>query len=145
MTDAILRASQVSKSYGSSVALEPLDLELGEAGRGSITGLLGPNGSGKSTFLRILIGLVPPDAGEVTIDGARLSGDGTEVRRRATYAPGEIALFREMTGAEHLRWLLRGRDSGALNRGRQLCERLGLPLDKPVQAYSHGMKRQLLL
>jgi ABC-2 type transport system ATP-binding protein len=76
---------------------------------GAVAGLLGPNGSGKSTFLRCLLGLVRPDAGTARLDGVDLAGDGTAVRRRVAYAPGEIALYGEMRGRDHLDWLLRGR------------------------------------
>ena len=136
----------VSKRFGATVALEPLDIELGAHDRGAMIGLLGPNGSGKSTLLRILVGLVPPDSGSVSVDGIPLEGDGTAIRARAaTYAPGEIALYREMTGEQHLEWLLRGRERDALPRARAIAERLDLPLRARVRSYSHGMKRVVLL
>ena len=136
----------VSKRFGATVALEPLDIELGAHDRGAMIGLLGPNGSGKSTLLRILVGLAPPDSGSVSVDGIPLEGDGTAIRARAaTYAPGEIALYREMTGEQHLEWLLRGRERDALPRARAIAERLDLPLRARVRSYSHGMKRVVLL
>jgi len=122
------------------VALHPLDLELGPG----INGLLGPNGSDKSTFLRLLTGLVRPDSGEASLDGVRLRGDGTAVRRRVTYAPGELHLYGELTAAEQLDWLLRGRKRAARRRGRELIGELGLPLNDRVRTFSHGMKRQLV-
>jgi ABC-2 type transport system ATP-binding protein len=135
-------ARGLCRSFGAKAALQPIDLDLSP---GRIIGLLGPNGSGKSTLLRTLLGLVRPDAGEAWIDGVRLVGDGTAVRRRVTYAPGEIALFTEMTGADHLAWLLRGRDGEARRRATSIASDFGLPLAKRVRTYSHGMKRQLLL
>lgn len=80
-----ISARGVTRRFGDHLALHPLDLEV----RPGVTGLLGPNGSGKSTFMRCLVGLVRPDAGEVLIDGVRLTGDGVAVRRRVTYAPGD--------------------------------------------------------
>lgn len=106
--------------------------------------MLGPNGSGKSTFLRILIGLVPPDGGQATVAGVPLAGDGVEVRKRVTFAPGEIALYGELSADEQLNMLLRGRDRAAHARAKEVAERLGLPLIKRVHEFSHGMKRQLL-
>lgn len=118
-----------------------MDLDLGPGG---VTGLLGPNGSGKSTFMRCLTGLVKPDAGEASIDGVELEGDGTAIRKRVTYVPGELHLYSEMYGREHLLWLLRGREKSCHARAIELAEELGLPLDLKVRGYSHGMKRQLL-
>lgn len=138
---ATLSVRGLTKRFGANLALAPLDLELGPGG---IVGLLGPNGSGKSTFLRLLTGLVPRDGGAATVAGVELAGDGTAVRERASYAPGEIGLYRELTAREHLAWFLRGRDAGALPRAIVLAAQLGLPLEKRVRAFSHGMKRQLM-
>jgi len=141
-SDGRIIACGIARSFGTKVALAPTDLDL-EAG--SIVGLLGPNGSGKSTLLRCLLGLVPRDAGTARLDGVELSGDGTAVRKRVAYAPGEIELHAEMRGKDHLDWLLRGRGDGASVRARSIAEDFGLPLDRRVRTYSHGMKRQLLL
>jgi len=134
-------ARGLRRRFGTKEALAGVDLELGPGG---VIGLLGPNGSGKSTLLRILTGLTRADAGEVEIDGVKLEGDGLGVRQRLSYAPGEIALYGELSGAAMLEFLLRGRTAGALSRGRDLCARLGLPLERRVRGWSHGMKRQLL-
>jgi len=131
----------LTRRFGSRLALAPLELELGPGG---IIGLLGPNGSGKSTLLRMLTGLVRPDAGEAEVDGVSVRGDGTAVRRRCTYAPGEIALYGDLRASEHLGWFVRGRGREALERARRIAGELDLPLRKKVHTYSHGMKRQLL-
>lgn len=130
----------LTRRFGDKVALHPLELSVGPGG---ITGLLGPNGSGKSTFLRMLLGLVRPNAGTASVDGVALSGDGTAIRRRVSYMPGEIAVYGEMSGREHLAWLLRGREPSASDRALEIAGELGLPLHKRVRAYSQGMKRQL--
>ncbi len=134
-------ARGITRKFGSKLALAPLDLDVGPGG---ITGLLGPNGSGKTTLMRILIGLTRPDAGEASVDGARLEGDGLAIRKRCSYSPGEIALYGELRGREHLEWLLRGRERAARERAVELAQRFELPLERRVHAYSHGMKRQLL-
>ena len=141
-TTGTLRASGLVRRFGTKTALAGVDLE---AGPGGVIGLLGPNGSGKSTLLRILYGLVRPDAGSVELDGAPLEGDGLAIRQRASYAPGEIALYGELTGEKHLAFLLRGRGREALEKANSTARELGLPLERRVRGYSHGMKRQLLL
>jgi ABC-2 type transport system ATP-binding protein len=132
----------LTRSFGSLVAVHPLDVTVGPGG---ITGLLGPNGAGKSTLMRMVLGLVPRGGGRCRLDGIELSGDGTALRRRATYAPGELAVYGEMNAREHLRWLLRGRERGALARATELADELGLPLRRGVRGFSHGMKRLLFV
>lgn len=134
-------ARGLTRRFGSKLALAPTDLEVGPGG---VTGLLGPNGSGKTTLMRMLIGLTKPDAGAASVDGAALEGDGLEIRRRCAYAPGEIALYGELTGAQQLEFLLRGRERDAHARAESYARRFELPLERRVHAYSHGMKRQLL-
>ena len=131
----------LARRYGDIEALAPLDLS---AAAGEVIGLVGPNGSGKSTLLRTLVGLIRPSAGSASVAGVPLAGDGLAVRRRATFAPGELAAYLELTGREHLRYLLRGRPRPARRRATELAEHLGLPLGRRVRGYSHGMKRQLL-
>lgn len=137
-----IRARGLRHRFGSKQALDGVDLDLGPGG---VIGLLGPNGSGKSTMLRILLGLTRANAGSVEVDGVPLQGDGTALRQRVSYAPGEIALYGEWSGETMLSFLVRGREPGALERGRELADELGLPLERRVRGYSHGMKRQLLL
>ena len=137
-----IAARGLTRRFGEHLALSPPDLD---APPGRITGLLGPNGSGKSTLLRCLTGLVRADAGTATVGGAALVGDGTAVRRRCTYSPGEVAVYGELSGAAHLDWLTRGRDDAAPARAKAIAEDLGLPLGRRVATYSHGMKRQLYL
>lgn len=140
--DGTILVRGLGHRFGDKVALQD-GLELAvEAG--GVVGLLGPNGSGKSTLMRLLVGLVPLERGSITVDGVPLEKDGLEVRKRVTYAPGELHLYGELTGEEHLRMLLRARPAEALRRARETAQELGLPLDRRVRGYSHGMKRQLV-
>lgn len=136
-----IRIRGLTRSFGQHVALAPFDLDVGPGG---VTGLLGPNGSGKSTLLRTLIGLVPRHGGEAWLDGVPLSGDGTAIRARCTFAPGELAFYGGMRGQAQLDWLMAGRSADEHSRARQIAEDLGLPLSDRVRSFSHGMKRQLL-
>lgn len=139
--DLVLTARGLARRFGDVAAVDGIDLDIA---RGSVVGLLGPNGTGKSTLLRILTGLVRPDAGTASVAGVELRGDGTAVRKRVAFAPGEIALYGELRAGEMLEWLLRGRGRAAEEKARALCAELALPLKKRVHAFSHGMKRQLL-
>jgi ABC-2 type transport system ATP-binding protein len=118
-----------------------------EVRRGAIHGILGPNGAGKSTTIRMLLGLLPPDAGEVRFD---LGGPPCDVRSRVGYVPQELALYPKLTARENLaffgrlysmeRGRLRARIDAVL-REVGLTERGG----DPVGEFSTGMMRRLNL
>ena len=131
----------LSRSFGEHVALAPLDLDIEP---GVITGLLGPNGSGKSTLMRCLVGLVRADTGQVWLDGVPLTGDGCAIRKRCTFAPGELSLYGRMRASDQLDWLVAGRTRECRERAHRIAADLGLPMSDRVHSYSHGMKRQLL-
>jgi osmoprotectant transport system ATP-binding protein len=104
-----LELAGVSKRYGATAALTDVELAFPA---GTTTALIGPSGCGKSTVLRILIGLVTPDAGEVRFDGAAMHTlDLVALRRRMGYVIQEGGLFPHLTAGEnatlmarHLRW-----------------------------------------
>lgn len=105
----MLALKNVSKRFGASVALEPTSLSI-EAGRTSA--LIGPSGCGKTTLLRLMLGLIWPDRGEIEFDGQRLTPDNvTELRRRLGYVIQEGGLFPHLTVrrnvtllADYLKW-----------------------------------------
>lgn len=141
LDEPAIRVRGLAKRFGATQALDGVDLDVEH---GSIVGLLGPNGSGKSTLLRTLVGLLRADAGTASVAGALVRGDGLDARRRATFAPGEIAFYGELRAREQLAFLLRGRAKGAFARAAAIAGELELPLEARVRSYSHGMKRQLL-
>jgi ABC-2 type transport system ATP-binding protein len=138
----LLLTEQLTKAYGSFLALDGLDLAVGP---GEIVGLLGPNGSGKSTALRLMLGFLRPTAGRASIAGHDAWHDGAAARRHVAYLPGELRLYENMTGRQLVRFL------GAL-RGRQPTERVEvlarsfeIDVDRPIAHLSSGMKRKVAL
>ena len=95
----------VSKIFGETVALENVCLQLK---RGEIVGLIGPNGSGKTTLLKIIMGLVPPCAGEVRVLG-RDPLLNPQIRYKMGYVPEEIILYDSLTIREFLYFIARMR------------------------------------
>jgi ABC-2 type transport system ATP-binding protein len=137
----VIEARGVAKAFGERRALAGFDLELGPA---EIVGFVGPNGAGKSTFLRILLGLVPRDAGAVAVLGLDPARDDLAIRRRVAYLPGETSVYSFMTGTEFLRFAL-GFHPRTQELPRAAAELFELPLDRKIRQYSAGMKQKLAL
>jgi osmoprotectant transport system ATP-binding protein len=104
----MLELRGVAKRFGEAQAVRPLSLAIPE---GRTTVLIGPSGCGKSTILRMLIGLTPPDEGDVLFGGAPLAGRLAEARRRTGYVIQDGGLFPHLTARqniclmpEHLGW-----------------------------------------
>ncbi len=107
----MIEATQVSKYFGETKALDALDFNI-EAGE--IVGLVGKNGAGKSTALRIFSCQLLPSSGNVRVDGISLEENPREVRRRIGFLPEEPPLYREMSVKSYLEFAagLRGLSSG---------------------------------
>jgi ABC-2 type transport system ATP-binding protein len=136
-----VRARGVSRRFGERQALSQFDLDVGPA---EIVGFVGPNGAGKSTFLRILLGLVSRDAGDVRILGLDPSREDLAIRRRVAYLPGETSVYAGMTGAEFLQFAL-GFHPRTQELPREAADLFELPLARRVREYSAGMKQKLAL
>ncbi len=118
-----LEVREVMQAFEGRRVLDGVDLTVPA---GSVVGLLGPNGAGKTTLMRIVFGVLEPDAGEVRWDG-RTAGDAD--RRRWGYMPQERGLYREMRVHDHLVWIARlyGVDrKQAADYADDLLDRLGL-------------------
>src|SRR6478752_7751553 len=107
---AAIEVHDLRKSFGHTVALDGLDLEVAT---GEIHGFLGPNGAGKTTTIRILLGLMRADAGTATLLGGDPWTDATPLHRRLAYVPGEVTLWSSLSGGEVIDLL--GRMRGGLN------------------------------
>ena len=144
MSDRRLEVDAVSKRYGDTVALRAMtfDVQAGE-----IFGFVGSNGAGKTTTMRIVLGVLAADGGEVRWDGAPVT---EEVRRRIGYMPEERGLYPRMMVGEQLEYLARlhGLDPGRAARStREWTERLGVAprLGDEVQKLSLGNQQRVQL
>jgi ABC-2 type transport system ATP-binding protein len=137
-----IEIEQLTKRYGSSVAVDALDLTVD---RGEVFGLLGPNGAGKSTTIAVLLGLIRPSSGSARIFGLDVWRDAPTVHRRIASVPSDANLWPSLTGAEALRFL--GEVHGSVDEAYrdQLVERFQLVTDKKIRAYSHGNRQKVLL
>jgi ABC-2 type transport system ATP-binding protein len=143
----LLAITDLHKSFGRTVAVSGVSFAVE---RGQLVGLLGPNGAGKTTTVSMIAGLVTPDQGTVTIDGAASSGDADPVKRRLGLVPQDLALYDELTARANLRLFgsLYGLTSQALDDAiASSLALVGLAdrADDRVKTYSGGMKRRLNL
>jgi ABC-2 type transport system ATP-binding protein len=135
----------VTKTFGSVRALDGLDLEVRT---GEVHGFLGPNGAGKSTAIRVLLGLLRADGGEVRLLGGDPWADAVDLHRRLAYVPGDVDLWPTLTGGEALDLIgrLHGRNGGAsAERRDELLSRFELDPTRRIRAYSTGNRRKVVL
>ncbi|MHC3818996.1 ABC transporter [Streptomyces sp. CB02488] len=141
MTKAITVAG-LHKSFGRTHALDGLDLTVES---GEVHGFLGPNGSGKSTTIRVLLGLLRADSGAAQLLGRDPWHDAVELHRRVAYVPGDVTLWRNLSGGEVID--LYGRLRGGLDDARraELVERFELDPTKKGRTYSKGNRQKVAL
>ncbi|MEV6501451.1 ABC transporter ATP-binding protein [Streptomyces prunicolor] len=141
MTKAIT-VSGLHKSFGRTQALAGLDLDV-EAGE--VHGFLGPNGSGKSTTIRVLLGLLHADSGAAQLLGRDPWTDAVELHRRVAYVPGDVTLWRNLSGGEVID--LYGKLRGGLDKSRrtELIDRFELDPTKKGRTYSKGNRQKVAL
>ena len=132
----------VVRHFGAVRAVDGIDLAVE---RGELFGLIGHNGAGKSTLIRLMLGLIEPDAGSIHVDGQPVGGRGfREVRRRIGWLPENVVLYDNLSGHETLAYFarLKGADRAEID---PLLERVGLmpAARRPVREYSKGMRQRL--
>jgi len=146
VTAPALQLRALRKHFGRP-AVDGLDLTVR---RGELYALLGPNGAGKTTTLRMVTGLLAPDAGQVEVLGTDLARDPAAAKRRMAYLPDDPMLYGKLKPPEYLEfvaglWGLRPEE--AEPRGRRLLDWLDLSkhAHELTEGFSRGMKQKLAL
>jgi ABC-2 type transport system ATP-binding protein len=142
MENMAIAITGLVKDFGSTRALDQLDLRVRA---GEVHGFLGPNGAGKTTTIRVLLGLLNRDGGEVSLLGGDPWLEAAELHRRLAYVPGEVNLWPNLTGGEVIDLL--GALRGGLDETRraELLEVFELDQTKQVRAYSKGNRQKVAL
>ncbi|WP_331733173.1 ABC transporter ATP-binding protein [Streptomyces sp. NBC_01276] len=130
------------KSFGRTHALKGLDLSVE---KGEVHGFLGPNGAGKSTTLRILLGLIRADRGRVRLLDGDPWRDAVALHRRIAYVPGDVNLWRNLSGGEALGFLSGLRGATDPRAAKELTDRFELDPGKKGRAYSKGNRQKVAL
>ena len=143
--DCVLRVTGLTKRFGDLVAVDSLDLEVR---RGEILGFLGPNGAGKTTALKMMCGLLRPDAGTVEINGTPIVPGRTHDLAAIGLAPQNLVIWETLTCLEQLELMGRfygRRRSEARARAEDLLAAFGLQEQarRLGRTLSGGMQRRL--
>ncbi len=147
MGQPVIQVRDISRQFGDLVAVKDVTFDVEKA---SIFGLLGPNGSGKSTIIRMLLGILPPSAGEANVFGYDVKRDSELIKRRVGYMSQSFSLYGDLTVRENINFYGRiyGLESSRLERRTEevleltsLCDRI----DQFAHTLSGGWKQRLAL
>lgn len=143
----MLNIEHLTKRYGEKKAVDDLSLRIRP---GEIYGFIGPNGAGKTTTLKAIVGILPFDAGTITIDGMSIVDDPLGCKRIIAYIPDNPDIYDYMTGAQYLNFIAdifgvsQSEREERITRYARLFE-LTDDLPQPISSYSHGMKQKLVM
>ena len=137
-----IRLEKLTKYYGSHRGVVDVDLEVMP---GEIFGYLGPNGAGKSTTIRILLDLIRPTSGSLSVMGLDAQADAIEVRRRVGYVPSDPGMYGGMTGREYLTYAAGLRGGVDWREVERLAERLSCDLSRRIDTLSHGNRQKVVV
>ncbi len=133
-----VEVNHVVKSFTDKVAVDDLSFSVAQ---GEIFGLIGPNGAGKTTTIRMMMDIIKPDSGDVTILGEKLN---EATKNKLGYLPEERGLYKKLSVLESIVYLasLKGMDkSSAAEKADELLEKTGMSAtkSKKIEALSRGM------
>src|SRR5256714_2152105 len=135
----------LNKSFGISLALDNVTLAIAT---GELFGFIGPDGAGKTTLFRILVTLILPDQGRVTVLGRDVTTDVWDLRRRVGYMPGRFSLYPDLSVEENLRFfasVFGASVEAQYDLIAPIYEQLAPFKDRRAGALSGGMKQKLAL
>src|SRR5258707_3727914 len=145
MADNVIEARGLLKVYGSTRAVDAIDLDIR---RGEIFGMLGPSGAGKTTAILMMLGLTDISGGSVEVLGYNPVREPLEVKRRVGYLPDSVGFYDHLTARENLVYTARLLGIPRSQTGRRIMEamesvQLADVVDKRVAPYSRGMRQRL--
>jgi ABC-2 type transport system ATP-binding protein len=143
----MIKTSSITKRFGQKTAVNGVSLAVE---KGEIFGFLGPNGAGKTTTIRMLMGILRPNAGSATIENLDVTSEAPDVKKIVGYLPDEPYLYDYLRGREFLEFLAEMHNLSQeekQDRIPQLLSRFGLKdaSEEFTVNYSHGMKKKLAL
>jgi ABC-2 type transport system ATP-binding protein len=141
MTDLAIELTGVSKRYR-FFALDNVDFRVQ---KGQIMGLIGPNGAGKSTTIRILMGLIRPDSGDVRVLGHRMTAEQVAAKWDIGFASDDMRLYDQLTVGWHMSFIARMYPNWDAAYAQVLLKRFGLVAEQKIKGLSHGQRVKAVL
>jgi ABC-2 type transport system ATP-binding protein len=136
----VVKAERLTNVYrGGARGVDQAEFDVRQ---GEVFGFLGPNGAGKTTTIRLLLDLIRPTAGRLSVFGLDSRRESLAIRRRLGYVPGGLRLYDRLTARELLEYFAALRGLHGLGEGLALAERLELELDRPLGALSSGNRQK---
>jgi ABC-2 type transport system ATP-binding protein len=145
----MLKLTNVSKTYGNSKvkAVDNVNLEVASK---KILGFIGPNGAGKTTTMKMITGVLAPDAGQITINGYDITENPIAAKQSFGYVPDSPDMFLRLKGLEYLNFMGDMYSVSAEQRRDKIAsmgetfEMTGA-LNGRIQSYSHGMRQKIVI
>ncbi|MCT1795388.1 ABC transporter ATP-binding protein [Helcococcus kunzii] len=143
----MIEVKNLRKVFGDKVAVNNISFDVR---KGEILGFLGPNGAGKTTTINMIVGLLEPNAGEISIEGIDAINDSYEAKKKIAYLPDNPEVYENMTGRKFVNFI-----GNIFEVPKELIEErtkeyanlfdLTPDLDDLISSYSHGMKQKIAL
>lgn len=142
MNGNAIETHQLVKRFGNITALSGLSWQ---APVGSLCGFLGPNGAGKTTTLKMLLGMIFPNAGDATVLGCDIIREILAIRRMAAFVPEDKVIYDNCTGAEFLKMYGSFFPEWSGEEASRLANQWQIPLEQNLEKLSRGARSKLLL
>lgn len=142
MAKEVLVVKNVTKKFGKFEALKNVSFAVNE---GEVFGFLGPNGAGKSTTIRVILGLLKKDSGDIQLLGQDATRDVVKVHRQLAYVPGDVFLWPNLTGGEIIDLLLKMGGHPRTGRVDALIKKFDLNPKKKARTYSKGNRQKVAI
>jgi ABC-2 type transport system ATP-binding protein len=140
MNESAISLRGVTKHYRGGGGVDDLNLEIAP---GEVFGLLGPNGAGKTTAIRLILDLIRPSAGRISIFGLDSRTSSVAIRRRLGYLPGELALYDHLTPQEFLGHFAHLRGGPSPSDIAALADSFDLDLNRTIKTMSKGNRQKI--
>ena len=144
----MLVIDHLTKTYpGGKVAVRDLSITVES---GDLFGFIGQNGAGKTTTIKSVVGILPFESGEITIDGHSVQKDPVTCKKLISYLPDNPDLYDALTGIQYLNFIAdifrvsKEERTAGIAKYAELLE-MSTSLNTPISSYSHGMKQKLAL
>ena len=143
----MIKVNGVTKRFGEKVAVNNANFEVKP---GEIFGFLGPNGAGKTTTIKMIVGLLSPDQGNISVSGVNVVTDSIESKTKFSYVPDNPDIYDNMTAYQYLNFIADVYQVSLEDRRARINEYASLfeisdDLNDYLKGFSHGMKQKIAL